>query len=128
LGSSSNKTDYIISLIINLLSKLKNQGLPDKVLKFYKNSYLSSLKVRYLDEEYRTENLALSSFYDSFIEEKQLYKIIKGLTNDEIKDVSKKAFDYTKMGLLSIGEYNNVDMISKRVEDIIDTYGNKNSR
>lgn len=126
LGSSSNKTDYIISLIINLLSKLKNQGLPEKVLKFYKNSYLSSLKVRYLDQDYRTENHALSMFYDCYMDEKDIYKLIKGLTNNDVQEISRKAFDYSKMGLLSVGGYNNVDMMSKRVEDIISTYGNKN--
>lgn len=122
LGSSSKKTDYIISMIIHTLSLLKRKGLPKKVLRYYRNSYLSTIRTRMLDEEYRTEYHGLSLFYDVKVAQEDVIKTIKGANNDTIMDVCNRAFDLGRMGVLSVGDYSSVDRMSDRVGDIIDTY------
>lgn len=124
IGSSSDKTDYIISLVINIISKMKKKGLSSSVLDFYKNSYLSSMKHKLLDQEFRSEYHGTAFFYGSYIEDKELIKIINDITNDDIIATSVKAFDYDKLGVISLGTYANVDRMSQGVYDIIESYRN----
>ena len=53
---------------MNILSKMKKQGLPDKVLSFFKDSYLSVTKLRILDEDYRSEKHGSDFFYGSHVD------------------------------------------------------------
>jgi predicted Zn-dependent peptidase len=124
IGSSSSKTEYIISLVMNIITKMKKQGLPDKVLTFYKDSYLSATKLRILDEDYRSEKHGTDFFYGSYVDDKELLKIIKGISQEDVINVSRLAFDFDRMGVISIGSYNNVDKMSVSVQDIIESYKN----
>lgn len=122
LGTSSNRTEYIISMILHTLSMLKKKGMSKKALRYYRNSYLSTIRERALDQVYRTEQVGLSLFYDVKIDEKGVEKIIKGISNDDIIAVSRKAFSLEKMGVFSVGDYSSVDTISNKVWDVIETY------
>lgn len=122
LGSSSNKTDYIISLVMNIITKMKKHGLPMKVLSFYKESYISSIKLRLLDEDFRSEKQGSEFFYGSHIGDKELLKIINNISTEDVVNVSRLAFDFDRMGVISVGSYSNVDKMSVDVQDIIESY------
>lgn len=122
LGSSSSKTDYIVSLLLHNIVKLKIKGLSMKQLNYYKKSYLSFVKLSLLDQDFRTEYHGSSLIYNTYTSDDKLLKILGKITNDDIRNVSKKAFDFDKLGIISIGGYPNVDAMSKRVQDIVNSY------
>lgn len=101
---------------------MKKKGLTPSVLDFYKTSYLSAMKRKLLDQDFRNEYHGLAFFYNAYVEEDKLIKIISDISDKDIKAVSMKAFDYDKFGVISLGLYPNVDKITEDVYDIIDSY------
>ena len=122
LGSSSKKTDYIISLLLHHIVKIKNKGLPLNSLDYYKKSYLSFVKLSLLDEDFRSEYHGSSYIYNTYTSDEKLLKVIKSISNSDLINVSKKAFDFGKLGIISIGDYANVNAMSKKVQDIVNSY------
>jgi predicted Zn-dependent peptidase len=126
-SSNSSQTDYIINLIMNVLYKLKSDGMSKNVMKYYKNSYLNTMKMRMTNDMFRTEYFGLASFYGVDLTDDEFFKIIKNINNDDIMEVSKKAFNFTDMGVLTAGAYNSVNSMSKRIEDVQQTYAERSN-
>lgn len=122
LGTSCKQPEYILSLIMSVLSKMKSRGLPDAVLNFYKKSYHSVCRFRYRNEDVRTEREGLTLFYNAYIDEKQTLNIIKNITNEDIVQVCREIFDFDVMGVFSMGRYHGVEKTNKNLEDVIRTY------
>lgn len=123
--SSNNQTDYLISLVLDILEKLKRHGLgSQKLLSYYKNSFISHIKSRAVNES-DIEDVALATFYGGLQgREYTKYKlsIVKSITNQSIKTLCNRVFDYEKMGFLTAGRYQNVDAMSTRIHQIINSY------
>lgn len=122
LGTSFNKPEYIMSLILSVLAKMKSRGLPNKILNFYKKSFYSVYKFRYMNEDFKTLQAGLALYYNSYIDEKQSMNIIKKITNQDIIEVSREVFNFDVMGVFSMGRYNGVEKTNTDMQDIIRTY------
>ena len=49
-------------------------------------------------------------------------KAIKSITSEDIKEISRKIFDFTKIGIFSYGDYKNVDNIEKNMKEMVESY------
>jgi predicted Zn-dependent peptidase len=121
-SSNSKRTDYILNLVFNVLHNLKTKGLSENIIEFYRTSYLNTIKMRLADEEYRTNSHGLMSFYGADVADADILKYVRAITNQDIVDVASYVFDFTMMGVISVGNYSSVNVMSKNVEDIINTY------
>lgn len=121
-GSSVKKTDYVVSLIFSLIGKLKKHGLPRNALDYYKQSYLNAQRLKFTDQDVRTEFYGVAAFYGSTITEDKVLSIIKKITNKDIIAISRKVMDYSRMGLISVGSYPNVDDMNNKIQAIINSY------
>lgn len=124
-SSNSSKTDYIVNLILNALYNLKTTGMTDTMLQYYKKSYLNTLKFRFTNEPYKTEYMGLNAFYGVRTDYNYIVRTIEKLDSKEIADVAHQAFNFTEMGVLSVGDYTSVNNMSRKVEEVLETYAIK---
>jgi phosphoribosylformylglycinamidine (FGAM) synthase-like amidotransferase family enzyme len=70
------------------------------------------------------QDIALATLYGGFSGDyvKNKMNVIKRLTQNDIKAVCREIFDYTKMGLISIGDYANVNATSNKITNMVDSY------
>lgn len=121
-GSSVRKTDYVVSLIFSIIAKLKSRGMPRDMLNYYKKSYLNAQRLKFTDQDIRTEFYGIAAFYGSQITEEKVFNIIKRINNKDIIEISKKVFDFARMGVISVGSYSNVDNMNNKIQSIVRSY------
>lgn len=125
LRTSNKQTDYIISLVLDVIEKLKRHGLgSQKLLSFYKKSFINHIKSKHI-HGVDVEDAALSTFYGG-LEDKEYFKhkmdIAKSITNHSVKEICKHVFDYEKMGIITSGYYSDVNAMNSRIRHVIDSY------
>lgn len=109
--TSNKNTSKITKIIFNILSDLCKRGLPEKKLKFYKKSYMNNQEYALTNEEYRSIYHGEAFFYNCDIDEKEMLKMIEGISNDDIINMSRRIFDVSRMGLLTCGKYKNLHKV-----------------
>lgn len=124
ISTSDSNTDQIINIVLDILYKLSINGLSKKVLDYYKKGFLNEQKYAFTNTEFTTALKGESLFYDSDISYNDYIQIIKGITNEDIKDITKKIFDFSKMGILTYGDYSSIKAINNKIIDLVDTYTN----
>jgi predicted Zn-dependent peptidase len=125
IRSVEKNIDYVASLLFDVINKVKQHGLgTGKLLSFYKNSFINHIISKQNTEDFLTD-IAITYVYRGTAKKhpiKNMINVVKSLTNDEISKVAKEAFDFEKMGLLTIGNYGNTDTISTKLQNVIDSY------
>lgn len=125
LKTSNNNTDYVIGLVLDVLEKLKRNGLGGslKVLDYYQKSYINMMHSM-ISNDAHIQDIALATLYGGFSGDyvKNKMNVIKRITQNDIKAVCREVFDYTKMGLISIGDYVNVNDTSNKITNMVDSY------
>jgi predicted Zn-dependent peptidase len=120
--SSTNKnTVYIISIILSYLKNMIINGLSNDKLKYFKLSFINKTKYIFSEDEVKETWYSNSLFYDVNITINEYLNIIKKITNEDVKMVSKEIFDFKKMGVSSYGNYTNTN-IDNEIIDIKNTY------
>lgn len=123
-SSNNAKTDYIINIILEVLFSLKRTGLLASRFDFFKKAFIDSMFLRLSDESTRTDMIGTYAFYGLDATDKEIHKFINKITNEDIKRVTREALCFKRMGIVSIGKYADVDIMTKNVEDILETYEN----
>lgn len=113
LSTTANKVKAILEISLKLLERLKQDGLSEKDLRFFKKAYKSSKQLVFSDEQFRTGWHCENIFYGSVISEKKYAKMITDITNDDIKKVAKEVFDMNRVGILVYGKYKNIAELQK---------------
>jgi predicted Zn-dependent peptidase len=119
MSTTVNNVDKILKIVLDLLDEIKKEGLTQHDLNFYKKAYLSSRKIVFADELFKTSWHSENSFYNVKLTEKQYEDIIINMTNEEIKSCCNELFDVSKMGLLSYGNYNSSKKLIYGLKKII---------
>jgi len=122
ISTSDKKSDQIINIVLDILHKLKLNGLNNKLLNYYRKGFLNEQKYAFTNTEFITALKGEQLFYDCDIGYDEYAEIIKNITNDDIKDISKRLFDFSKIGILSYGNYSNLNTMKKQITDLVDTY------
>lgn len=122
LDTSSEKTEYLVSVIVNILYTLKTKGLPDAQLAFFKKSYISRLMSLTSCPDDQSLREGFMIFSELHLNAKDSIKVIQQVKNTELMELCSWLFDFEKMGMYSSGMYRNVDAISHKVEEILGSY------
>jgi len=118
--SNSRHTDMIISLILDVLYAFKTTGLSPEEFTYFKRAYANTVLVKLSNESERTQFYGLSAFYGHVFNNKQVDKIIHEMTNEDVIETAKKALDFKKLGVLSIGDYTNIDVMTDKIQSCIE--------
>lgn len=128
LSTSYSKIDHILSLIMNVLTDLKNKGLSAKILEYYRKGYINEQKYALTSNEFKTMLYGETLFYGNTpLNDKEYIHTIRNITNDDIKEVATNVFDYNKMGILAYGDFHNKKRLQQQLLDVIDSYPVSNS-
>ncbi len=122
IQTSDKDTSHILSLIFDILQKLKKNGLSDKLIKYYKIGYLNEQKYAFTNDEFNTIFHSENLFYGSDMSVKDYLQAIKSITSDDIKSITSKILDFNKIGIFSYGNYKNGGVVEKNIKEIIDSY------
>lgn len=114
----------IISILLNLLDKLKTNGLSETKFNFYKSSYLNNIKEKLVSTPDSQTTMYINTLYynNKGLTLSMLLKYIKKITNKDIIQTCKTLFDFNKLGVLSTGKYHQIDHSAKSIKDIIKSY------
>ncbi len=122
IQTSDKDTSHILSIIFNILQKLKKNGLSDKLIKYYKQGYLNEQKYAFTSDEYNTIFHSEGLFYNCDIPVEEYLKMIKEITSEDIKEIATKIFDFTKMGIFSYGNYKSENGFENIISDMVASY------
>ena len=124
ISTSDKNTDQIINIVLDILYKISSNGLDKNTLNYYRKGFLNEQKYAFTSPEFITSLRGEQLFYDGDIEYSDYINIIKNITNDDIKNISKQVFDFNKLGILTYGKYNNIKSMEAKIIDLVDTYTN----
>jgi predicted Zn-dependent peptidase len=119
-SSSNSKTDYIVSVILNMLKHIKTGGIPG--LEYYRKSYLNIHQMNMKNEDIRTETFGVSGFYGITMKENDISNTIKNMTQKDIKRVCKQCFDFDKLGVICMGKWASADSMGAKIQDMLESY------
>lgn len=122
LDTSSQKTEYIVSVIIEILYKLSTRGFTERELRFFKKGYASYLLNQERCPGNQSSYYGFLIFSDLYLSINDALDIVKSIKNEEMIELCQWVFDIKTMGFYTTGAYTNVDRISHKVEDVLTTY------
>jgi len=103
--SSHKKTEDIVKVIFDILSKVQREGLSESALAYTKASYINKLRYRLTNRDYQQEIRLWNHFYGLKRSTTHELKSIARITNQDIISICKIVFDINKMAIVSIGNY-----------------------
>jgi predicted Zn-dependent peptidase len=124
ISTSDKNTDQIINIVLDILHKISSNGLDKNTLNYYRKGFLNEQKYAFTNTEFITSLKGEQLFYDSDVEYQDYINIIKSITNDDIKNISKQVFNFNKVGILTYGKYTNLKSMESKIIDLVDTYIN----
>lgn len=122
IQTSDKDTCHILSIVLNILQKLKNNGLSDKLIKYYKIGYLNEQKYAFTSDEFNTIFHSEGLFYGCDISMDDYLQSIKSISADDIKEIASKILDFNKIGIFTYGNYKQANSIEKSIKDMVDSY------
>jgi predicted Zn-dependent peptidase len=73
------------------------------------------MKYKFIDQETRTTWHGENLFYGCNISEKQYIDSIESITNEDLKAICQKVFDFKSMGFMTMGSYNEPKEIKNNI-------------
>jgi zinc protease len=122
IGTSDRNTDHICSLVFDILHKLKTKGLTQRMLNYFKRGFINEQKYALTSDDFKTVLHGESLFYDSDVSNEEYINLVKSIDNDDIKEVSRKVFDFNKIGILTYGNYPHQKSTEQKITDMLRTY------
>jgi predicted Zn-dependent peptidase len=122
IATSDKNTDHICNIVFDVLQKFATSGIPKKVLGHFKKGYLNEQKYALTNDEFKTILHGESLFYDSDISNQDYVESIQKIIVDDVIEISKRIFDFSKVGILSYGRYPHQTTTEKHLYDLVATY------
>lgn len=114
-GTSNKDTVAILKVIKELMQTLAQTGFDEEQLKFYKESFINSMKYRFIDQESRAKWHGENLFYGCNISESEYLKHIMSITNNSIKSICANVFNFKRMGFMTMGPYDEPKQIKNNI-------------
>lgn len=120
--SSHKKTEDIVKVIFDVLSKMQLKGMSKSALAYTKASYINKLRYRLTNREYQQEIRLWNHFYglDRRSKTDEL-KLIARITNEDVISVCNDVFDKNKMAIVSIGNYADPEATERAISSTLAT-------
>jgi predicted Zn-dependent peptidase len=122
IRTSNKNTEHVLSIIFDILNKMKRTGIKKSSFDYFKKGFLNELKYNFTNDNYKTMFFGESLFYGVDISEEQYLTIVNKITNDDIKNIANIVFDFTKIGVLTYGEYKNKTAMEKLITEQVGSY------
>lgn len=119
--SSHKKTEDIVKVIFDILSKMQREGLSKGALKYTKASYINKLRYRLTNRDYQQEIRLWNHFYGLDRSKTHELKMIARITNEDVISVCNDVFDKNKMAIVSIGNYADPEATERAISNIFAT-------
>jgi len=114
-GTSNKDTVGIVNVVKDVLGDLKKNGLSKEKLTFFKESYVNNIKYKFIDQETRTTWYGEHLFYGCNTNETKYIDAIERISNDDLKAICNKVFDFSNMGFMSMGPYDEPNEIKNNM-------------
>lgn len=123
--TTSNKNVHdVIETALKIMFKLTRGTLDKRLFTYYKKSFKDSNVLTLSNQDYVSEWLGMSYFYEAVSQPQEYIDMIGHITMKDVQDVACKVFDVTKMGIVVVGDFKNI----KKVETSIGKLINKMSK
>ena len=122
ISTTSKETIKIVSLILNALQKLRENGMTKKMFNYYKKGIINQQKYAQTNDEFRTILHSEASFYGSNMDDDEYVKIVKNITINEVITVAKQIFDMKKIGIFTSGQYKSTNVIENSLIDAVQNF------
>jgi len=119
-ASSHENIKDILAVIFMVLKKLKTKGLESKKLRFFKKSYVNTLKLNMSSEDYKTLAISTQLFNTDgkeAVDENIILRAAQNITNEDIIKVSADLFIGADMGILCMGAFKEAQNLSNDLMD-----------
>lgn len=120
-STSQKDTVFVLKTVLDIITNIKNEGLSKQDMAFYKTSFLNKHYYVFTDEGFKTQFFNKSVFYGHNLTKEIYSSLVKHMTNEDLIDITKKAFDFKKMGVLTIGRYTNITGLKDDLIQLIQT-------
>lgn len=121
ISTSSKEADYIIGLVLEELLKVRRNGFSPKTLAYFKKSFLNARKYYMTNEIHRSFVIGESLFYGKNLDH---LEIIQSFSNADIIKVANDVFNLQTMGILTYGNYKDVEEVADKIDNLVSTYKN----
>ncbi len=111
-----------MSITFGILNKLKKIGIKKSSFDYFKKGYINELKYNFTNDNFKTTFYGEALFYGVNISEAEYLRIAEKITNDDIKNIANTVFDFTKIGVLTYGEYKNKTAMEKLITEQVGSY------
>lgn len=118
-GTSNKDVVAIVQVVQGLLTNIIKNGMDEQTLNFFKTSYLTQLKYRFIDEDFKTSWLGDNLFYGVNIDKHTLIDTISQIDNTSIKNIAAKVFPSNKLCIYTMGKYREVKRLKSRLLNLI---------
>jgi predicted Zn-dependent peptidase len=118
-ATSNRDLQGIISVIIDLIEKIKLSGFSPSDLSYFKTSYLNHLQYKFTNEEYRASWHGDNLFYGCTYSEKKFIETIKSISNEDIRNITKHIFNFDKMSIYTMGKYHDTRRLRRNLKQMI---------
>lgn len=115
-ATSNKNLVSILEVIKDVITGLCRNGLKSTELKYFKNSYLSSIGYKFANEEYRTSWHGDNLFYGCQLTEDEFISSVKAITNNDIIQVAQEVFDFSRVGIFSLGSYDDTTLLKRQIK------------
>lgn len=122
IASSHKDMAYVLSLAMSSLFQLAKHGLSPTAFKQFKASFISTLKMKFANEEFRTEWHGVNHFYGDMTRQETYMRYMTALTRAQFQAACAEIFDFERMGILCVGDFSNPNKTSLALMDILQSY------
>jgi predicted Zn-dependent peptidase len=119
-ASSHENVKDILAVIFMVLKELKTKGLEPKKLRFFKKSYINSMRVNMSSEDYKTLAISTQLFNTDgkeAVDENIILRTAQNITNEDIIKLSTDLFIGEDMGILCMGAFKETQNLSNDLMD-----------
>jgi predicted Zn-dependent peptidase len=117
--SSTHDLVTIMSYITRIFKRLAKKGLSPNILRYSKSSYTNKLQYKLTQFDFRCEREMMRAYYGCAWDEDYVARKVKRITNDQIKKISKRVFDFDRCCVISIGNYKDPQKLERSVVDLL---------
>ena len=122
IKTSNKNTEHVLSIVFDILNKLKTHGIKKTSFDYFKKGFYNELKYNFTHDGYMTSFYGEAAFYGAHISEQDYFKIVDKITNDDVKNISRVIFDFSKLGVLTCGAYKNKTAMENLIAQQVGSY------
>lgn len=121
VSTSSNKTDYIIGIILTELLKICKSGFSPRKLSYFRKAMINARKFFLTNDDNKSIITGEGLFYNASFD---VVEVLRSITNEDVIEVARDVFRLDSMGILTFGRYKNQTAVTARINDLVETYKN----